>query len=718
MWDSKIKNLMDRAVHFFRSQPMKVKLEYSLLVIFVLLLAQPRIGLLNRFPGEDLYWNDLQLLNSWRWLSESLHSHGFFSTLSGVVDFRQNTGSMFAAEAKWPSQFLDIGAWFTFILNDTNLAYNLKFVTYALLSAGSIFKLIQQNRFMLDHSHALKLVFFAIIYASLILHPILFGEVGPLLQLYLLIIPCWFELLKNAHERFRENKLNAFGRLFLLTFLSLGGSDLHFISTITAIFFAFYLVNFSSPKNLFLLFKLHLLVSLVFFIDKSYYISQSLFGDFMIASRGAWAPLQYWESFLKPALMKTILFPEFVGPSSLFVNFLIFALILISYNRNSPREFQKWIYAVIISFTALCLIGVIVHSIEEIRVNLPSAIRYHLTFFPFLLISVLAAFGSIKIKRSRIIFSKNLARFPLRLPTAFLIIYLVFFSSTFTYGGKVSGYYAYKVDQALGTWYQKSLPDCINLHIARSGSSAAPRSFMLVKKSNTENLMDDSLLIIGEQPSSLLGRTFQQWRYSSPVLLHSKLLEIGKTGLFSRPFLASEQQNILKFSQEFMVPYILSTEKLPESTFLPLGQCEFPLRFEPTVEGNISLGVTTFVYFVPEWQNLQSEPIVRSEFSSSFSLFTIECKKLNSSGILTLPMNYNLDIRALNGTKPVSIVPGKDNQIILDLSRECGKGSQIEIKLMSRSYLVGIRNVFYVITVVLFTSVMLFKRIRKTRTTL
>ena len=69
-------------------------------VIFTFVIAQSRVRVLTRFTGEDLHWNNLQFQNSWRWLSESIHSEGFFQALFGVVDFSQNTDITVAGEIK------------------------------------------------------------------------------------------------------------------------------------------------------------------------------------------------------------------------------------------------------------------------------------------------------------------------------------------------------------------------------------------------------------------------------------------------------------------------------------------------------------------------------------------------------------------------------------------------------------------------------------------
>jgi hypothetical protein len=672
-------------------------------------MARPRLGVLVRFPGEDLYWNDLQLLNSWRWFSESMHNVGIFQTLFGVVDFRQNTGSMFAADAKWPSQYIDIGAWFTFIFNDVNLSYTLKFATYSLLCAGSIFKLIQQNRFTAGLSPMSKLVFFGILCSSLILHPVLFGEVGPLLQVYLLLIPCWFEFLKNANSRFAEDKSRSIARLIVLVLASLGSSDLFFISSISAIFITFYLYHFSSPTRLLLLFKLHLLVLGFFLLDKSYYVLNKLNDDFLVSSSGTWTPSVYWELFLKPALTKTVFYPEFVGPSTIFINILVIALGLISLRNKTSKEFHKFLSSAILVFAILCFAGFVMHSIQEIRVILPSAIRYHLTFFPFLVVSIIAAHGNLGFRNSKKQKLNNFFRKPLMVVFPLLMVILVLFSSTFTYGGKVSDYYEFTVDRNLGNWYQKSLPGCINSAV-NTNPGNIPRSFMLVKKSFTENLMDDSLLIIGEQPKALDGRTFQQWRYSSGVLLNLKLLEVEKSGLFSRPFLANEPLKIMKFSHDLMVPYVLSTERLTNRAFLELGRCDFPDQFLETVMKNNTLGATIFVYFIPDWTSGASKPITRSLFSSSVATFTIDCTQLNSNKILSLPINYNPDILSTSKSEQVSTARGKDNGLELDLFEQCKDIQTLDIEVTSHSRLVGIRNSIYLILPMIFVAILLARR--------
>jgi hypothetical protein len=676
-------------------QSSRMKLLSAIVTIFTLFVALPRIGVFTRFPGEDLYWNDLQILNSWRWLSNAIREGGLSQAIFGSIDFRQNTGDAFAASSKWPSQFIDVGAWHFFLFNDLNLAYTFKFVVYALLSAGSVFRLIQQNPYMGNRSESAKLIFFGVLYASLILHPILFGEVGPLNQMYLLLIPCWFEFLKNANDRFERSMTRSIARLMVITFASLAGSDLFFIASISAIFLTLYLHHLSSKHELWLLFRIHLIVLGIFVLDKSYFIVQLLINESQISHKGSWTPLVYWELFLRPALLNSVLYPEYVGPSSIFLNSLLIALIIFSLRGGKPNIFRSFFFCSALTFILLCSMGLLMHAIEDVRVNLPSAIRYHLTFLPSLLVSIVASYGRMflfsKVKPKK----SEYGRTSLGLVSAILIVLIVSYLSNSSYGGKVSDYYAINISKDLGRWYGESLPNCINTIIDQEMANANSRSFMLVKRSNSENLMDDSLLIIGEQPQALRGRTFHQWRYSSGILNHNELAALGKSGLFSRPFLATDTVEILNFGQKLMIPYILSTEKLSGSYFRELGRCNFPSKFNSIVERNDTLGATIFVSQIQNSNNPSFNPILSSSFDSSKATFRIACDRLESSQVLKLPINFNQDIVSKIGNVTTSTAAGENNALEVDLSYLCNGNDELELDLTSHSRVVGFKNMIY-----------------------
>ena len=676
-------------------KPSQLKLLGLLVTVFTLLIALPRVGIFNRFPGEDLYWNDLQVLNSWRWLSDAIREGGLSQALFGSIDFRQNTGDTFTGSSKWSTQFIDIGAWSFFLVSDLNLAYTFKFFVYALMSAGSLFRLIEQNRSLENHSAMAKLAFFGILISSLVLHPIFFGEVGPLNQMYLLLIPCWFEFLKNARDRILENKSRTLARFLILTFASLAASDLFFIASISAVFFSLYLYRHASKSQVWLLFRIHLIVFAIFILDKSYFIAQLLVSDSQISSQGTWTPLLYWELFLKPALLNSILYPEFVGPSSIFVNSFLIVLIVISSFGRQTRVFRSVILSSLLTFAFLCFAGLVMHSIEDVRLHLPSAIRYHLTFFPFLLLSIVASYGRLPRFRGKNPLKSEFSKTALGLSLTFLIVMSISYLSSSNYGGKVSDYYAVKISNDLGKWYAESLPNCINDIIETSSSSVASRSFLLVKKSETENLMDDSLLIIGEQPHAIKGRTFNQWRYSSGALNHLELVAVGKSGLFNRPFLADDTSEIIRFAQALTIPYVLSTQKLSGDLILQLGRCNFPTKFKSVVEKNNTLGATIFVSQIRQVNTPANSPVLESIFSSSKANFRISCERLGLNQSLKLPINYSSDIVSKSQGIAVPTFAGDKNALRVNLSGVCVDTSVVDLELSSHSKIVGIRNSSY-----------------------
>ncbi len=67
------------------------KLE-TLLVLFSTLVSLTKIGVLNRFPWQDLIYADFQRFNSLERFKENINSSGVLSALTSQIDFTSNFG--------------------------------------------------------------------------------------------------------------------------------------------------------------------------------------------------------------------------------------------------------------------------------------------------------------------------------------------------------------------------------------------------------------------------------------------------------------------------------------------------------------------------------------------------------------------------------------------------------------------------------------------------
>lgn len=688
---------IDRVVHLLRPKI----LQYVLSALLINLIAISRTGLTSRFPGEDLFWNDLQLYNSWRWFSETANNSGILSTFSSVVDFRQNTGELFAASSKWPNPVLDMGSWLTYILGNYSLAFYLKFATLAAIGGYGLYKLLEENKFLQPRKDSHRLVVFVVLYSSIIFHPLFHGEVGPLNQWYLLLVPNWFHILIKITED-RKEKFYVVRPYFLfISILSLGSSDLFLISSITAIFSIFIISNLAHgqlPKGLP---KYYVIFFCIFLIDKSFYLRESIFGNSQISSKGSWGLGEYTSSFLVSLIREGTLFPVFVGPVTLFVNLIVFVMILQAYKNGKNTGFTIYLVAITITTILLILAGFTLHGVSAIREQLPSAVRYHLTFVPFALISMLAFSSTLDFKGA--LGRVRVSKFVLIPLATFTVLIL----NIGDYGGIVPTNSNYILSKATGDWYMRILPNCINDKIDSTIAEPNNRSFTFVKPSGTGSAMDDTLLFLSEQPQNLKGRTFQQWRYSTGILNENLLSNVASSGLFTRPLLSNHTENILRFAETTNSPFIVSTEKISISSLTYLGSCDFPSKLDSVVKGNLTLGQSVHVYFIKAIDENQISPIKRQKFFSDQALFTIACNNENCAAAkpLEIPLNFSEFLRIQTSNQSITIIPNPQNAVqIIPLSC-CEIGQEIVLKITSYSSLNFYKNLFLVFLILISLSI-------------
>ena len=706
MFSARCHSVKAKSTNYFANK-LRESLAFWCSGILIISIAVSRTGLISRFPWEDMYWNDLQIYNSWRWFNETLRESSLFFTLHSVIDFRQNTGDLFVASTKWANPLLDIGAWFSFITGNYSLAFSLKFIVLSSLGGIGLYKLISNNPYFGGSRSKYKILVFSALLASMVFHPLLNGEVGPLNQWYLLLIPNWFLILSTN----RLGKSSSPGflsiNLVFLTVLSLGSSDLFFISTITALYLLFFLKSLTQHVAYAIFVKQYLFVLALFLIDKSWLIFGRIreYGQF--SSKGSWEPGYYFSEFIYPLFRNTILIPRFEGPASLFINFFLLALLVRAWQCRKNSEFLRITLILFAVALMLLLSGFIAHSIPVIRDSLPSAVRYHLTFVSFGIISILAGFSNFsleKIKKGSPSSKSNIGFYFVSICISILILFL----NISNYGGMVPPTSRYLLSTETNNWYTSVLPKCIDTNIGSSDFSSAPRSFIFSKKLGTDNYMDDSLLILSELPDKLSGRTFQQWRYSVGKLNANLLGEAGASGLFTRPFLPDNISGIKLFSERSMSPFILSTERLSSTDFDFLGLCKFPQNLSNVVGQNPTLGSDIYLYHAKYFADSQ---LLNTQYRSSNSSFLFMCPKQKWTGTadLNLPINYHESIRAtINGDK-ISASPGDLNQVVLKLGEKCSAEKVLRIQISSYSTFNLIRMFTLFFLVILLPCFMLFR---------
>jgi len=360
----------------------------------------------------------------------------------------------------------------------------------------------------------------------------------------------------------------------------------------------------------------------------------------------------------------------------------------------------------------LLLAGFIAHSVPVIRNSLPSAVRYHLTFLPFGIVAILARYANFstgkKVMRKTLILS-NLGVFFLSILVTFAILTL----NIGSYGGKVPPTSRYFLSSQTNAWYMSALPSCINKHIIKGNHSEVSRSFIFVKKSGTENYMDDSLLILSELPDRLKGRTFQQWRYSVGKLNANLLQESGSSGLFTRPFLPDNVSGIKNFSNNSLSPFIISSERMSNNAFDFLGSCKFPQNLSTVVGQNPTLGADVYLYYSKYVFDPKTFELLDSNYGSSKVDYLFECARKNQAGEidLNLPINYDENIRITANGANIPFYSGNSNEIVIKFGGSCSVDNTLSIEISSDSTL----NLTRMLSIIFLTVLLPFYLLRRNR---
>jgi hypothetical protein len=227
-------------------------------------------------------------------------------------------------------------------------------------------------------------------------------------------------------------------------------------------------------------------------------------------------------------------------------------------------------------------------------------------------------------------------------------------------------------------------------------SSLFSKSYLFVKKKGTSSSMDDTLLILSEQPNNLYGRTFNQWGYTTNKMNYNLHDAIKSSGLFSRPFLAENTDQLLKFSNLTQSPFLISTESKLANNFRLLGICIFPENLRSYVSANPTLGQDVYIFMNDEGVSGNKSDLKSVRYSSSYVKFNYECQTYGQN-FLKMPINY---LREMNVTTngrtviPSSISPGLYNSTNLNLNLNCEGQNILQIIVNTNSKVNLIKNIF------------------------
>jgi hypothetical protein len=669
------------------------KINYFLCIyalgVFLLL---PKLGILARYPWPDLIYADFQIYNRWRWFAESITTSGFGTFLLQSIDFRINTGENVFLASRVSSPLFDIGAWVYLLSNSLDIALAFKFIIYSYFTYKGITLLMGKILQSKEIYNPRNLLLFSVALLSIIGHPILFHEVGPMSLWYLMLTPYWLYLFIHAYYT-GIKKIFSEIYLFPLIFLTIGGSDLFiFFYFLNFLFILLLIKNISMKKSKdFLAF--FIVIEFIMLLSKIPYLFFRLSSSYE-SWKGSWNLKEYFFNFIKPLLTNSILVPDFTGPMSLFVNFVL-AILVFTLIRGKDVMVRKTLFLLGFNLIFLLCIGAIFHSIPILSDNLPSALRYHVAVWPIfvsMIVPLLYVYshGFLTSK------SKNHIYSLLLIPVILSMVNIEYVYSQFTPSPSKR-----VIERDLRNYAMQDLPNCLNKIIEQSNKNHLNRSFLFTT-STSEKDMSDALNLLIDNPTSLHGRTFNQWRYSYPksTIVLAQNFDLGI--YFTRPFKYNQSSQINGYGSKTQSPFILSTES-DLMGFNQLGVCKleketsrmyFPFSKKTILDllrgTSPNAGNYTFVSDIYLYQTKEASPhdntIPKLEFESSYVTVAMPCE---FKGDLLVPINQSNE---LYNVYTSNFLKYKNNQYSfanLSLSNEsCEKNNKQITRITSRSVVV------------------------------
>ena len=298
---------------------------YFGIYLIVLALVIPKYGLLARYPWQDLVYADFQIFNRWRWFSESLHQTGLITTLTSNTDFRMNTGENLYLSSRVSAPIYDLGAWLYFLTGSLDVAFFSKYLTLTLFAAFGLIGLIERSALVKRILPNTKFLIFAVTLTSMMGHPLMMHEVGPMVLWYLFLTPCWILIFMDVRD-YGVSSMVLNWQTYVLIILTIGSSDL-FVFFYFPLFFVLAIADkshiYTNIKNVF---KGIILLELVLIVSKMLYFYYSIYGS-NISNSGSWGIVDYLKNFVIPLFLSLFL-PFFWGPVIIFLNFGILAIIV------------------------------------------------------------------------------------------------------------------------------------------------------------------------------------------------------------------------------------------------------------------------------------------------------------------------------------------------------------------------------------------------------
>jgi len=643
---------------------------------------------LARFPLQDLYWNDLQIYNSYRWFQDLIMTGSWKNIFGSYIDFFQSTGTLFATN-KHPNVFLDLGAWISILISTENALV----IRYFIFSAIFLYGIYLLN-FNFGNKNILLV---SLIFVCGLVSPIFYFEVGLLCQYFLFLTPLYFYLslqilsIKNSSNVIFRYYL----KLTLLILISLGVSDINIFFYYSTVLFFSLLVSFSFAsfrRFLFLLF----FGFTIFFINFFPFFYSDINGE-IFNPTGSWKLEYYYTQFVKDFLFNFIYFLQgnFQGPITIYLN--AFAFFLYIYyiasikifsfeKKNFKISFNKKylkLFSPILIFIFLILGGIILHGFSFFRDNLPSAIRYHLSIFPFLILCLLSVLR-VNLKINRVFFLSILILFLFYIQYInielsieyfkyflfFLIIIFLFFyfESKKNVNNSLSNlkfilpllllFSSIKSDNFSRTVFSiKKFPHNVTRdYIKNNVDICMANTFANIKLNGTSGVYfisdrakstdlrarDDFQMFYIERPDILKTRTFNQWRYSLPTYTNHIHQENKLMGLFnfSAPFF--KLSNVIDLMNESQITYLVSNYELNNNTFQLINKCKGLPRENKNIIVSDEFYESLYIY----------KYLKNFDYKYNFNSYYVDVFISNNHNekFLSLPFNYYKNLQVVNAS--------------------------------------------------------------------
>jgi hypothetical protein len=666
-------------------------LQVSILFILCGLIIVPRNRILARFPWQDLIYNDFQIYKQWQFFSSSVKSDGIIHALLATHNFGLNMGENIYVISRVSPAIFDLGAWIFLATNNLDIATMGKLSVY-FINCFIGFKKLYDMAY--PKASRKRDFFFIVSLVTVLSHPALYHEVGPMVLWYLLLTPTWLYFFLYAQKLGLKSVLKN-NLFYVLIFITIGSSDLFIFFYFPFIaLVAFFLLKFK--ESFFSLFKFLTLIELLILIPKIPYI-YFLLSNENNSRKGSFGMEFYFSSFIVPLLKHSILFIYFTGPVLIFLNFVLLVS-MVYLGLHNRRVSTKYVVFLGYLLALLISLGLLVHGIPFVRDHLPSAFRYHVALWPFIVACILPFWSSEIVSRSKQKVEYNsLSNF------AFLFVLTILISNSSVIYQNISPIGSKKIiDTDMRSWLLQELPDCIN---KKTQGPARDKSFIFMTP-DSESGRNDALMFLEENPSRLNGRTFNQWSYATNNANYYLNMEHDLLGLNSWAFTDKKLAQATDFATEAHVSYLLSTTSInPENPrFVELGSCKIPEKLQLNATpfrsrmdnqplGNLSLASTIYIYNIDT--KAENSPIKIQSIDMSSITFKVKC---NSTNQIVLPVSYSRALEVTHSKERIQISKSTYSKVALEnINERCGLQHKISVKVESQSKILYTNMIYFLV---------------------